>query len=102
MGALHEGHLSLMRLARRGHRRVAASIFVNPLQFGPREDFARYPRPIARDRRLCREAGVDWLFLPAARACTRREPRRAWSPVGSRRAGKGPRGRATSRESAPS
>ena len=67
MGALHEGHLSLMRLARRGHRRVAASIFVNPLQFGPREDFARYPRPIARDRRLCREAGVDWLFLPAAR-----------------------------------
>ena len=96
MGALHEGHLSLMRLARRGHRRVAASIFVNPLQFGPREDFARYPRPIAR------EAGR--LALPAggARACTRPEPRRAWSPVGSRRAGKGPRGRATSRESAPS
>lgn len=68
MGALHEGHLSLLRLARRTHRRVAASIFVNPLQFGPREDFARYPRPLARDRRLCRAAGVDWLFLPTARA----------------------------------
>ena len=68
MGALHEGHLSLLRLARRAHRRVAASIFVNPLQFGPREDFARYPRPLARDTRLCREAGVDWLFLPTVRA----------------------------------
>jgi pantoate--beta-alanine ligase len=68
MGALHEGHLSLLRLARRTHRRVAASIFVNPLQFGPREDFARYPRPLARDARLCREAKVDWLFLPSTRA----------------------------------
>lgn len=68
MGALHEGHLSLLRLARRTHRRVAASIFVNPLQFGPREDFARYPRPAARDARLCREARVDWLFLPTVRA----------------------------------
>ena len=67
MGALHEGHLSLMRLARRGHRRVAASIFVNPLQFGPREDFARYPRPIARDRRLCREAAST------GSSCRRRE-----------------------------
>ncbi|HLQ66469.1 MAG TPA: pantoate--beta-alanine ligase [Candidatus Limnocylindrales bacterium] len=68
MGALHQGHISLIRRARRGHDRVAASIFVNPLQFGPREDFARYPRPIARDARLCRAAGVDWLFLPTARA----------------------------------
>jgi len=67
MGALHEGHLELMRLARRTHRRVAVSIFVNPLQFGPREDFARYPRPLARDRRLCRGARVDWLFLPSVR-----------------------------------
>jgi pantoate--beta-alanine ligase len=68
MGALHQGHVSLFRSARRGHDRVAASIFVNPLQFGPREDFARYPRPLERDARLCRAAGVDWLFLPTARA----------------------------------
>jgi pantoate--beta-alanine ligase len=68
MGALHEGHASLLRRARARHDRVAASIFVNPLQFGPREDFARYPRPLARDARLCRAAGVDWLFLPTARA----------------------------------
>lgn len=68
MGALHEGHLSLMRLARRTHRRVAASVFVNPLQFGPREDFSRYPRPLARDTGLCRDERVDWLFLPSARA----------------------------------
>ena len=68
MGALHEGHVSLLRRAGFAHDRVAASIFVNPLQFGPREDFARYPRPLQRDVRLCRAAGVDWLFLPTARA----------------------------------
>jgi pantoate--beta-alanine ligase len=68
MGALHRGHLSLLERARRTHDRVAASVFVNPLQFGPREDFARYPRPVARDDRLCRAAGVDWLFRPSARA----------------------------------
>ncbi len=66
MGALHEGHVSLLRRAGLAHDRVAASIFVNPLQFGPREDFARYPRPLQRDVRLCRAAGVDWLFLPMA------------------------------------
>jgi len=68
MGALHAGHVSLLERARAGHDRVAASIFVNPLQFGPREDFSRYPRPLERDVRLCRAAGVDWLFLPTARA----------------------------------
>jgi pantoate--beta-alanine ligase len=68
MGALHAGHRSLLDRARRAHRRVAASIFVNPLQFGPREDFTRYPRPLARDSAICRAAGVDWLFLPTARA----------------------------------
>ena len=68
MGALHAGHRSLLDRARRAHRRVAASVFVNPLQFGPREDFARYPRPLARDTAICRAAGVDWLFLPTARA----------------------------------
>ena len=50
MGAIHDGHLSLVRLARRSAGRVVASIFVNPLQFGPSEDFARYPRPVRRDR----------------------------------------------------
>ncbi|HEX7079347.1 MAG TPA: pantoate--beta-alanine ligase [Candidatus Eisenbacteria bacterium] len=68
MGALHDGHVSLLRRARRGHDKVVASVFVNPLQFGPREDFSRYPRRPARDARLCRDAGVDWLFMPSARA----------------------------------
>ncbi|HEY7728492.1 MAG TPA: pantoate--beta-alanine ligase [Candidatus Eisenbacteria bacterium] len=68
MGALHEGHLSLVRRARRERDRVVVSVFVNPLQFGPREDYARYPRDPARDARLCRAAGCDWLFLPSVRA----------------------------------
>jgi len=67
MGALHAGHVSLFERARATHDRVAASVFVNPLQFGPREDFTRYPRPVARDNRLSRAAGVDWLFRPSAR-----------------------------------
>ena len=68
MGALHEGHLSIVRRARRHHDRVVVSVFVNPLQFGPGEDFGRYPRDAARDARLCREAGCDWFFMPSARA----------------------------------
>jgi pantoate--beta-alanine ligase len=70
MGALHEGHLALIRRARVLAGRngmVAVSIFVNPAQFGPSEDFSRYPRPIARDARLCRENGVDLLFNPTAK-----------------------------------
>jgi len=69
MGALHEGHLSLVRKARRlsGPRgTVAVSIFVNPTQFGPKEDFSRYPRTFAADRRLCEGAGVDVIFHPGA------------------------------------
>jgi pantoate--beta-alanine ligase len=66
MGAIHEGHLSLVRRARAGADRVVASIFVNPLQFGPREDFTRYPRPVRRDRALLAEAGVDLLWEPRA------------------------------------
>lgn len=65
MGALHEGHLSLVRLARRSAERVVVSIFVNPLQFGPHEDFTRYPRPAARDRRLLASEGVDLVWEPA-------------------------------------
>src|SRR6202521_6395302 len=59
MGALHEGHLSLVRRARAECAQVAASIFVNPTQFGPHEDFDRYPRPVERDLQLLRENGVN-------------------------------------------
>jgi pantoate--beta-alanine ligase len=64
MGYLHDGHLSLARAARAANRSVVASIFVNPLQFGPGEDFAAYPRDADRDLRLLRETGVDLVFIP--------------------------------------
>jgi pantoate--beta-alanine ligase len=64
MGALHEGHLALIRRARKECRRVVVSIYVNPTQFGPREDLARYPRPRRQDLALCRAAGVDLVFAP--------------------------------------
>jgi pantoate--beta-alanine ligase len=64
MGAIHDGHLSLVTRARRDADRVVASVFVNPLQFGPREDYRRYPRPARRDRALLRAAGVDLLWEP--------------------------------------
>jgi pantoate--beta-alanine ligase len=65
MGALHEGHLSLVRLARERAARAVASIFVNPAQFGPGEDFARYPRQTEKDAEMLAGAGCDLLFLPA-------------------------------------
>jgi len=64
MGALHDGHLSLVRLARTKADRVVASIFVNPAQFGPNEDFERYPRDEAGDARLLASAGCDLLYAP--------------------------------------
>lgn len=66
MGALHEGHLSLVRRARAECDAVAVSIFVNPLQFGPKEDFAQYPRTFAADCAALRAEGVDTLFAPDA------------------------------------
>jgi pantoate--beta-alanine ligase len=65
MGYLHEGHLALVDEARRRADVVVLSIFVNPLQFGPKEDLARYPRDLPRDRALARERGVDALFVPS-------------------------------------
>jgi pantoate--beta-alanine ligase len=66
MGALHDGHLSLIRQARKHCQNVVVSIFVNPLQFGPAEDLSRYPRTVKNDQALCREAGVDLLFRPSS------------------------------------
>ena len=66
MGALHEGHASLIRAARGETGCVVVSIFVNPTQFGPGEDLGRYPRPVEKDLELCRRKGVDVVFTPPA------------------------------------
>src|SRR6266849_11220202 len=65
MGALHEGHLSLVRTAREKSDLVAASIFVNPTQFGPNEDFAKYPRALENDCELLQREGVELVFAPS-------------------------------------
>ena len=64
MGALHDGHATLIRTARRRAKHVIVTIFLNPLQFGPREDLSRYPRTFDADMEICRGAGVDLVFAP--------------------------------------
>lgn len=66
MGALHAGHISLVRAAKSRSEFVAVSLFVNPTQFGPSEDFTRYPRTLEADRQKLEQEGVDLLFAPAA------------------------------------
>src|SRR5512135_3637573 len=65
MGALHAGHLSLVRAARQQCQAVAVSIFVNPTQFGPNEDFAKYPRTFDKDKQLLEAEKVDLIFAPS-------------------------------------
>src|SRR5436305_1758311 len=74
MGALHEGHLRLVDRVKERTDRVVLSIFVNPLQFGPKEDFTKYPRDLARDRTLATERGVDCLFTPEVQVMYPAEP----------------------------
>src|SRR5205809_5233081 len=74
MGALHEGHLRLVDRAKERTDRVVLSVFVNPLQFGPKEDFTKYPRDLARDRTLAAERDVDCLFAPELEAVYPQEP----------------------------
>jgi len=64
MGCLHRGHMALVEAAKAKAQVVALSIFVNPLQFGPKEDFGRYPRRLEEDFKACKEAGVDWVYAP--------------------------------------
>jgi pantoate--beta-alanine ligase len=65
MGALHAGHERLIQTARAECETVAVSIFVNPTQFGPNEDYSRYPRPLDEDLKICERSGVDFVFAPA-------------------------------------
>ena len=73
MGALHIAHISLIEAAAKRCDFVVVSIFVNPTQFGPGEDFEKYPRPLDADLQICREAGVDVVFMPASKEIYRAE-----------------------------
>ena len=80
MGALHAGHVSLVGCARARTDLVVLSVFVNPLQFGPTEDFARYPRDLERDAAIAAEAGVDVLWAPAVEAMYPERPQVTVAP----------------------
>ena len=67
MGALHIGHISLIEMAVKSCDLVVVSIFVNPTQFGPDEDFEKYPRPLDADLEICKKARVDVVFIPTAK-----------------------------------
>jgi len=67
MGALHQGHMSLIRKSRKENRITVVSIFVNPIQFGPKEDLRRYPRTLNNDLKMCRKEGVDFVFYPSSK-----------------------------------
>jgi pantoate--beta-alanine ligase len=77
MGNLHPGHISLIEAARRGAARFVASIFVNPMQFGPNEDFAHYPRTATKDAQMLAAAGCDLMFMPDASEIYPEGPERA-------------------------
>src|SRR3990167_7265052 len=82
MGALHEGHRALILKSNKENDVTVVSIFVNPTQFGPREDFNRYPRPVGKDRKLLRKWKVDFLFRPEVRDLYPLESFRALIDVG--------------------
>lgn len=81
MGALHEGHAQLIEVARRQCQRVVVSIFVNPTQFGPKEDYERYPRTPKEDRQLLEKLGVDVLFFPSVEEMYPTRERWVWVEV---------------------
>lgn len=87
MGALHDGHLSLVRLAKKRARRVVVSIFVNPAQFAPTEDFSEYPRTFERDMKLLTEVGADLVWAPTAAAMYPPEFSTRIAPAGAASAG---------------
>ncbi|MGD0573201.1 MAG: pantoate--beta-alanine ligase [Sedimentisphaerales bacterium] len=80
MGALHRGHVSLIERSSKHGDFVVVSIFVNPTQFGPKEDLAKYPKPLREDLRICEDNGVDVVFVPDAREMYR-EKELAWVDV---------------------
>lgn len=74
MGALHDGHITLLKQAQQENDIAVASVFVNPLQFGPNEDYADYPRQIDEDEALLTKHAIDYLFYPGKMRCTHRYP----------------------------